>query len=125
MGKETYQPTEAELDILKVIWDLQPVSVRDIHARLLPDKNVGYTTILKQIQRLTEKGVLDKQVVNGIHLYSSHLRESEVKEHLFDKVLHDAFGGSAFELMMHAVGSQKATPEELRALKEWLDNQIP
>ena len=78
--KPVYQPTEAELEILKVIWELEPASVRAIHERIAEGKNVGYTTVLKQIQRLTEeKGVLEKVIVDGTHLYRSTIRETDMK----------------------------------------------
>ena len=125
MAKQySYQPTEAELEILKVIWELEPTSVRAIHERIAIGKDVGYTTVLKQIQRLTEKGVLDKEIVEGTHLYRANVHEADVKQGLVDKVLHGAFGGSAMEMVMHALGNQKATPEELQQLKTWLDNQL-
>lgn len=122
--KSTYQPTEAEFEILKVIWEIEPASVRAIHERIAAGKSVGYTTVLKQIQRLTEKGALEKEVVDGTHLYRSAAREADVKQGLVDKVLHGAFGGSTLEMMMHALGNRKATPEELQELKNWLDSQI-
>lgn len=124
MAKETYQPSEAELEILNLIWSLEPVSVKDVHARIAAIREVGYTTILKQMQRLTEKGVLEKTVVNGIHLYTSTVRASDVKQQLVDKVLHTAFGGSALDMMMHALGRENVSPEELQAIKAWLDQQI-
>lgn len=125
MAKQySYQPTEAEFEILKVIWELEPTSVRAIHERIATGKDVGYTTVLKQIQRLTEKGVLEKEIVEGTHLYRANVYEADVKQGLVDRVLHGAFGGSAMEMVMHALGNQKATPEELHKLKTWLDNQL-
>jgi BlaI family penicillinase repressor len=122
----TYQPTDAELEILQVIWDLQPVAVRDVHERILSSKDVGYTTVLKQIQRLAEKGVLEKTVdADGVHRYRSTLAAEDVKRGLAGRLLHTAFGGSAVELVMHALGRDKASAEELQALKAWLDQQLP
>lgn len=123
--KPAYQPTEAELEILKVIWELEPASVRAIHERIAEGKNVGYTTVLKQIQRLTEeKGVLEKVIVDGTHLYRSTIRETDMKQQLVEKVINTAFGGSALQMMMHALGGDKASPGELQELKDWLDKQI-
>jgi len=123
--KPVYQPTEAELEILKVIWELEPASVRAIHERIAEGKNVGYTTVLKQIQRLTEeKGVLEKVIVDGTHLYRSTIRETDMKQQLVEKVINTAFGGSALQMMMHALGGDKASPDELQELKDWLDKQI-
>lgn len=120
-----YQPSEAELEILKIIWEIEPASVRDLHERIAAaGKEVGYTTVLKQVQRLIEKGALEKEIVEGTHLYRAAVRESDVKQRLADKVLHNAFGGSALQMVMHALGNRKASPEELQELKNWLDNQL-
>jgi predicted transcriptional regulator len=125
MAKQpSYQPTEAELEILKVVWELEPASVRAIHERIAAGKGVGYTTVLKQIQRLTEKGVLEKEITEGIHLYRASVHEADVKQGLVDKVLNGAFGGSAVQMAMHALGNQKTSPEELQELKNWLDQQL-
>lgn len=124
MADNTYQPSEAELEILNVIWELEPVTVRDIHERIARTREVGYTTVLKQIQRLTEKGVLEKEIREGSHYYTSTARQSEVKQQLVEKMLHAAFGGSALQMMMHALGNDKVPPDELRAIKNWLDKQV-
>ena len=121
-----YQPSDAELEILQIIWELQPVPVRDVHERVAARKDVGYTTVLKQIQRLTEKGVLDKSVdADGVHRYRSALPEQEVKRGLAERVLDTAFGGSALQFVMHALGRDKASADELKELKDWLDKQLP
>ena len=122
--RSVYQPTEAELEILKVIWELEPTTVRAIHERIAAGKDVGYTTVLKQVQRLMEKGVLEKEVVEGTHFYRAAVRETDVKQGLADKILHSAFDGSALQMVMHALGNRKASPEELQELKNWLDNQL-
>lgn len=124
MADNTYQPSEAELEILIVIWELEPVTVRDIHERIARTREVGYTTVLKQVQRLTEKGVLEKEIREGIHLYTSTAGQTEVKQQLVEKMLHAAFGGSALQMMMHALGNDKVSPDELRAIKNWLDKQV-
>lgn len=125
MKDETYEPSEAELEILKIIWELEPVTVRAIHERIIQLNDVGYTTVLKQIQRLTEKGVLGKEVLDGIHYYRSKVNEKAVKSNLAAKVLNAAFSGSAVQMMMHALGDSKPSEDELIALKQWLDGQLP
>lgn len=125
MEHNTFQPSDAELDILQVIWDHQPVTVRDIFERIGTAKGVGYTTILKQVQRLTEKGALSKtDAPNGAHQYSALFSETQVKKGLANKLLHAAFSGSALQLMQHALGDgERVSAEELDALKQWLDQQ--
>lgn len=121
----TYQPSEAELEILQVIWEIEPATVRSIHERIAAaGKDVGYTTVLKQIQRLTEKGALEKEIVEGSHLFRAIVKETDVKQQLAGKVLRTAFGGSALQMMQHALGGEKADAETLLELKKWLDQQI-
>ncbi|MBK6933421.1 MAG: BlaI/MecI/CopY family transcriptional regulator [Saprospirales bacterium] len=124
MEKQQYQPSVAELEILNLIWALEPVTVREVYERIAAARPVGYTTVLKQIQRLTEKGILEKQIKEGAHYFTATLPASEVKKRLMDKVLRTAFGGSALDMMMHALGRDKIPPDELNAIKAWLDNQL-
>jgi BlaI family transcriptional regulator, penicillinase repressor len=122
MEEKTYRPSEAELQILQIVWDLEPVSVRDIYERVAATKSVGYTTVLKQVQRLTEKGVLEKMLEQGGHLYRSSAQEEEVKRNMASQVLQNTFGGSALQMMMHALGDkEKIDPKELQDLRDWLD----
>lgn len=120
-----YQPSEAELEILQVLWEIEPATVRSIHERIAAaGKDVGYTTVLKQIQRLTEKGALEKEILEGAHLYRATVKETDVKQQLASKVMRNAFGGSALQMMQHALGGEKADSETLLELKKWLDQQI-
>jgi BlaI family transcriptional regulator, penicillinase repressor len=121
---KTYQPSTAELEILKVIWELEPVGVREVHERITLLKQVGYTTVLKQMQRLLEKGVLEKEVQDNTHRYRTTVREQEVKKTLVEQVVQTAFGGSAVQMMMQALGQQKPSREELEELQAWLDTQM-
>jgi predicted transcriptional regulator len=99
--------------------------VRSIHERIAAaGKDVGYTTVLKQIQRLMEKGALEKEILEGSHLYRATVKETEVKQQLASKVMRNAFGGSALQMMQHALGGDKADAETLLELKKWLDQQI-
>lgn len=125
MDNNSFQPSDAELEILQVIWALQPVTVREIFERIGAAKGVGYTTVLKQVQRLTEKGVLNRQeALNGTHLYSALVEATQVKKGLASKLLYSAFGGSALQLMQHALGDGEQVPaEELAALQQWLHQQ--
>lgn len=124
MADLQYEPTDAELEILHAIWELQPVPVRAVHERVSLKKGVGYTTVLKQIQRLMEKGVLEKTIEEGVHYYSSRQAAADTKKILAQKVLHTAFGGSITSLLEHALDQgMSPAPGELAALKTWLDRQ--
>lgn len=119
-----YQPSAAEFEILQVIWELEPVAVRDVYERISQQKDVGYTTVLKQIQRMSEKGVLSREADGNSHLYQAVVRPENIKQQLADRVLQTVFGGSAVDMVMHALGGEKKDPEALLALKKWLDEQI-
>jgi len=124
MAEPTFPPSEAELNILHVIWELEPVGVREVYDRIALQKDVGYTTVLKQNQRHTEKGMLTREEQAGVHLYRSTVPESAMKQQLANRLLQNAFGGSALQMMMHAVGNDQTSAEEIQALKTWLDQQI-
>ena len=117
------QPSEAELEILQVIWEKEPVTVRQIHEVLLEKKKIGYTTTLKQIQRMTEKGMLERTTSGKAHLYKAIVKEQKVQETLFQRFVNSAFKGSAMQLVMHALGHSETTKEEIEALENFLQQQ--
>ena len=114
-------PSEGELEILQVMWDLEPATVRDIHEEIAKKKPIGYTTTLKQIQRMFDKGLVSRKKEGKSHVYSSNINRQETQNDLFNKLLNTAFKGSAMKLVMHAMGKSKATPEEIKQLRELLD----
>lgn len=114
-------PSERELEILQVLWDLEPATVRDIHEQIAREKNIGYTTTLKQIQRMFDKGLVSRKKHGKSHVYSSKVGRHETQNNLFDKLLNTAFKGSAIKLVMHALGKGKPTPEEIKQLRELLN----
>jgi predicted transcriptional regulator len=118
-------PTQAELEILQILWAEQPCTVRTLHERILAGgKSAGYTTVLKQVQRLVDKGALEREIVDGVHYFRANASENQVKEQLAGKIMHTAFGGSALQMVMHALGNQKPSLAELEELKTWLDQQF-
>ncbi|MDN5215715.1 BlaI/MecI/CopY family transcriptional regulator [Fulvivirgaceae bacterium BMA12] len=121
MDNKKDKPSEGELEILQVLWEREPVTVKDIHAEIASKKNVGYTTTLKQIQRMFDKGLVSRKKDGKSHLYTSNIKLHETQNTLFDKLLNTAFKGSAMNLAMHALGKSKATPEEIKQLRELLD----
>lgn len=122
--KSIQQPTEAELEILQVLWSGQPRSVREVHETLARKREVGYTTILKQMQRMYEdKGLLRRKKQGKLHLYEATITEQEVQENLLDRLVDNAFGGSALRLVQRALGRSKPTSAELDAIQRWLDHQ--
>ena len=120
-----YTPSDAELEILQVLWEKEPISVRGIHEILAHKKEVGYTTTLKQIQRLYEKGVLDRIAQGKSHLYTAKFKEKDIKGSLVDKLKDVAFKGSAMDLVMHALGDSEPSMDDLDMLEEFLKNHKP
>lgn len=114
-------PTDAELEILQTLWAKSPESVRyineSINARRAADKQVGYTTTLKQMQVMLDKGLLEREVVDRNHLY----RPAQPRETTQMQVVRDladlAFDGSASSLVLRALGAGQTTPEELEEIK--------
>lgn len=111
------KPTDAELEILQVIWHHGPVSVRFVNDQLNLKKQVGYTTTLKLMQIMTEKGLLFRSVKGRKHIYDAVLQEKETKRLLLDRFVQTAFGGSAMDLVLQALGNHQTTREELDELK--------
>lgn len=124
--KEHFKPTESELEILQIVWKQEPVSVRFVNDELNKKRNVGYTTTLKIMQIMTDKGMLRREGQGRKHLYYSVVRQQEIQKTLLDKFLKTTFEGSAMNLVMQALGNHKTSPEELdkiRALIDEIENE--
>lgn len=112
------KPTDSEIEILRIIWNKGPSSVRSINDELNLKKKVGYTTTLKIMQIMIEKGLLDREEKGRLHIYRASFKEEDTKKLLIDRFVETAFGGSAMQLVMQALGKHKTSPEELKELKE-------
>ncbi len=111
------KPTDAELEILRVIWQYGPSTVRHINDILNEKKTVGYTTTLKLLQIMTQKEIVRADKSDRSHVYTSLLKEEETQLHLMDQLLQAAFGGSAKKLVMQALGNGKTSQSELDEIK--------
>ncbi|MFC2154938.1 BlaI/MecI/CopY family transcriptional regulator [Acidobacteriota bacterium] len=116
------RPTEAELEILQVLWKHDPCTVRFVNDKLNDKKEVGYTTTLKIMQIMIDKNILKRDESKRSHLYSPAVKETETQSLLLDKFLQTAFSGSAMKLVMQALGNHKASKEEISRIREFLDN---
>ena len=116
-----HKPTNSELRILRVLWDRGPSTVREVHEELAKDRDTGYTTVLKLMQIMVEKGVLERVESGRAHVYRPIGAEAEAKRDLVTDFMSRAFGGSAAELVLHALASKPATPDELSKIREMLD----
>jgi len=124
-NKPKFSPSEAELEILQILWEIEPATVRAVHERLSQKKKVGYTTTLKQMQRMLDKRMLQRSEAGQPHQYKTLAKEQDVKRHLFNRLVDTAFEGSAMKLVMHALGQQEASQEEIDELLKWLEEQQP
>jgi BlaI family transcriptional regulator, penicillinase repressor len=111
-------PTAAELDILAVLWSLSAATVREVHDEL--GKDSGYTTTLKQMQLMTEKGLLIRGERFGSHVYEASAPKEQTQQQIAGDLLKRAFGGSAKSLVMGALSAQPASREELAEIRRML-----
>jgi BlaI family penicillinase repressor len=111
-------PTAAELDILAVLWSLSAATVREVHDEL--GKDSGYTTTLKQMQLMTEKGLLIRGERFGSHVYEASVPKEQTQQQIAGDLLKRAFGGSAKSLVMGALSAQPASREELAGIRRML-----
>ncbi len=114
-------PTDSELAILRVLWQRGPSSVREIHGELDRAQSCGYTTVLKIMQIMLNKGLLVRDETNRAHIYQAVPAETKVQQRLTDRLVKKAFGGSAQKLVMGALSARKATSEELAEIRKLLD----
>lgn len=122
MSKEKITPTAAELEILNILWQKEPLTVKEIHKELVKKKDVGYTTALKIMQNMTSKGLLTRTLNGKSHLYSSAIKQHETQSSLLDKFIDTAFGGSASSLVMQLLGNRKTSQSELDEIKKIIDD---
>ncbi|HOB76575.1 MAG TPA: BlaI/MecI/CopY family transcriptional regulator [Phycisphaerae bacterium] len=115
------RPTDAELAILRVLWKRGPSTVRQVHDELSQRQRVGYTTVLKLLQIMMEKGLVTRDESARTHVYNARLAEDQTQRQLVHDLLDRAFAGSARKLIMQALAIKKASPEELTAIRELLD----
>lgn len=125
-NKTMSRPTESELEILHILWRHGPCTVREVNDRLNEErqgrKAVGYTTTLKLMQIMVEKGILARDDRNRSHLYRSRVSEGEAQQRLLDRLLHTAFGGSAMKLVVRALGNHNASRDEISRIRKLLDD---
>jgi predicted transcriptional regulator len=120
MQKKTLnRPTKAELRILQVLWRLGPSTVRRVYEEL--GEAGGYTSVLKTMQIMLEKGFLSRNAEDRTHIYAAEVPEAEAKRGLVQELIEKAFGGSSKELIVQALSANKASPEELTEIKKMIE----
>lgn len=118
------KPTDAELEILAILWQKGPSSVREVHAILNEQRDVVYTTTLKTMQVMTgkKKGLLKRDTSQKTHIYEAAIQPEMIREDMVDKVVNTLFAGSPLKLVMHALGSKTTSPEDLDQIKKMIEN---
>ncbi len=122
MATRYIKPTESELEILQVLWDKRTASVREVHEELSKTKEAGYTTTLKLMQIMFEKGLVKRDATMKTHFYQAVASKEKTQKHLLDKMIDTLFGGSSTELVVQALGNHKASPQELEIIQKMLDD---
>jgi predicted transcriptional regulator len=119
--KPTPRPTDAELAILRVLWDRGPSTVREVHDALRASQKSGYTTVLKLLQIMTDKGIVVRDETQRAHVYVPRLTEQRTQRQLLGDLVDRAFGGSSEKLVLQALSGRRATAEELRNIRALID----
>ncbi|MGA2580914.1 MAG: BlaI/MecI/CopY family transcriptional regulator [Bryobacteraceae bacterium] len=114
------RPTDAELEILRVLWDLGPSTVRDVHTTLERRREVGYTTVLKLMQIMAAKGLVERDETARAHVYKARVAQEQTQRQMVGHLIDRAFGGSAAKLMMQALSGRKASAEEVAQMRQML-----
>ena len=117
----TPRPTDAELAILRVLWDRGACTVRQVHEVLLRERPTAYTTALKLLQIMTEKGLVRRDETDRTHIYEAKLTEEQTQRQLVRDLVDRAFGGSASKLVMQALATKRASAEELLEIRQALE----
>jgi BlaI family transcriptional regulator, penicillinase repressor len=121
MSDKHPKPTEKELEILQILWEKGPVAVKDVHEALGGEDQNGYTTILKLLQIMHEKGSVTRQKSGKLHLYKAVLTRENTRQQIIDKMINTVFQGSAMQLVMSALGNRKSSKKELDEIKKYLE----
>ncbi|MEO3403995.1 BlaI/MecI/CopY family transcriptional regulator [Mucilaginibacter sp. CAU 1740] len=115
------KPTESELEILQVIWKKGQCTVREVHEELAKNKDAGYTTTLKLMQIMHDKGMVERDTTSKTHLYKALFTMEQAQSNALDKILSTVFKGSTSDLVIQALGQHRASRDEIDAIKNFLN----
>jgi BlaI family penicillinase repressor len=118
MSNPKLKPTEAELDILQILWKLGPSTVKTVHEICSRHKETGYTTTLKLMQIMTEKGLITRELFGKTHIYTALITEEHIKSSAVTELVEEVFEGAAMELVIQTLGHYKPNGEELEEIKK-------
>ena len=117
-----HKPTESELEILQVLWMKEKATVREVHESLLKIKDAGYTTTLKLMQIMFEKGLVHRDSSSKTHIYEPAVTKENTQNLFVNKMIDSLFAGSSAQLVMQALGNHKTSKEELDAIKNYINS---
>ena len=123
MTRTPPRPTEAELEILRVLWERGPSTVRQVHEALAAARATGYTTSLKLMQIMADKGLVTRDESSRTHVYAPRVSQESTQRQLVTDLVDRAFGGSAADLVLRALSSHTASDEELREIRKLIDEE--
>ncbi len=112
------KPTEVELELLRALWDMGSASVRELHEVVSRHRALGYTSVLKTLQIMTEKGLVERKEAGKAHIYHAAASQEETQNQLLRDLSERLFSGSAAQLAMHALSMQPASEEELQEIRK-------
>ena len=119
---KSIKPTESELEILQILWAKGLATVREVHEGLAASKDVVYTTTLKLMQIMNEKGLVKRDDSMRTHIYQAAVNKEKTQKHLLSKMIDSLFGGSPTQLVIQALGEHKATPDEIEKIQALLND---
>lgn len=114
------RPTDSELEILQVLWEHGPSTVRFVHEQISRQREVGYTTVLKLMQIMVEKALAERNTDQRTHVYRAAVTEAQTQQTLLQRFLDNTFRGSASKMVMQALGNRDTSPEELEEIKAFI-----
>ena len=120
--KNIIEPTRSELEILQVLWEREFATVRDVHEELLKVKEAGYTTTLKLMQIMFEKGLVTRDSSSKTHIYQPAVSKEKTQNLFLNKMIDSLFSGSSAQLVMQALGNHKTSKKELEEIRNYLKN---
>ncbi|MGA9649575.1 MULTISPECIES: BlaI/MecI/CopY family transcriptional regulator [Pedobacter] len=120
MSNNNIKPTEGEMEILQVLWQKGLCTVREVH-EALDKKDSGYTTTLKLMQIMHEKGMVERDTNQKTHIYKAIVNQDKTEKHLVNKMIDNVFNGSAARLVMQALGNHSASADEIDEIKKYLE----
>lgn len=115
------QPTNSELEILSVLWEHGKATTREVHEAIARNKSVGYTSTLKTMQNMHDKGFLSREPKGQTHVYSPAVKQSEIQQVMLGGFVNKLFNGSAKNLILQTLGNQKPTQDELEEIRAMID----